>query len=984
MAILEFTSLYRDRGTTQGIANLSRQFSKAGDAASGLEAATKRLEMAERRAADAAGQVRVAESKLQQIRANAKTTVAQRIAAEENLTKAQRRLTGAQQDVKRSSQQLTSVQKQVRQSVQQTTEQVGKSSTGMRSFGTAAAGFGTKAGVALGVAGVAAVGFGLKVASGNEQARISFTTMLGSAQKAEVFLKQLQKFAATTPFEFPELQTAASSLISAGINASKVIPIMRTLGDVTAGMGTGAQGVQRATVALQQMNAAGKITAEDLNQLRDAGIPVYDLLAAATKKSKTEVAGLAAAGKLGRKELEQLMAALESGKGLEKFNGLMEQQSKSLSGMISTLRDDLGQGLAGALQGLFPIIKASIGAWNDMGGATKATLGIIAGSAVAFGVAAGGAVKLSGAFQTLGLSAKSAKTAVGGVGAALTVATLAFGLYASSHAKAEAKIDDFTQALNGETEAVNKSVRAVAAKQLQDAGALESAQMLGLSLAEVTDAALGQGDALARIQPLLDGYVATGVNGTIVEQDRASAAGKVNDAIKGVSGSYNKATTEAKQMNAATADSAGAMGSMKDKTVSAKEALQQWRTEMVKSARAAIDLEGSQDAVEAAVDDATKAVKDNGKTLDNNTEKGRNNRAALRNLASSSIAYREKLIEQGASQKKVTGTTMQAREAFIKTAIKMGATRKEAKELADKFGLVDKKINDLNNKNVKTKVTFSVKGSGFKIHIPNTLSVVKDMGGAKPGPRAIDIGTGGQAPLTVTHSHGGGSASGGPIVHPKIAINRFPDPNAVGRKLQTATTASILRSGTQAIKDKQDLFMQNALTGPTGSVGAYSANMAGTIARLRAAGGRSFTTYPGHHPSMAKARDVTPHSWKIANTARASKSVWYVIYQMRIASKNHGNNWRPFHTSSRRGDWQHRRHVHVAWYDRGGILKPGLTLAYNGTGRNERVVPAGRGSGGGTVVHNYYSLPNYLGSTQELVNALTQLNRQGRLQVIKR
>ena len=220
--------------------------------------------------------------------------------------------------------------------------------------------FGVSGGLALAGVGAAGLAMGVKVASGNEQARISFTTMLGSAQKADKFLRQLQKFAAETPFEFPELQTAASSLISAGINASKVIPIMRTLGDVTSGMGTGSEGVRRATIALQQMNAAGKITAEDLNQLRDAGIPVYDLLSKATGKSKAEVVKLAQAGKLGHKELDQMMKALESGKGLERFNGLMEKQSKSLAGMASTLKDTLGQGLANAVAPTFPLIKQGL------------------------------------------------------------------------------------------------------------------------------------------------------------------------------------------------------------------------------------------------------------------------------------------------------------------------------------------------------------------------------------------------------------------------------------------------------------------------------------------------------------------------------------------------------------------------------------------------------------------------------------------------
>jgi len=185
-----------------------------------------------------------------------------------------------------------------------------------------------------------------------QQAEIAFTTMLGSGQKARAFLDQLQAFAAKTPFEFPDLVRSASSLVSIGIETQKIIPIMTTLGDVTAGMGTGAEGIKRATVALQQMTAAGRITAEDLNQLRDAGIPVFDLLAAATGRSKQAVAQLAQTGKLGRQELEALMKALETGKGLERFRGLMDKQSHSLAGLLSTVKDTFGQ-ISGAIMAPF-------------------------------------------------------------------------------------------------------------------------------------------------------------------------------------------------------------------------------------------------------------------------------------------------------------------------------------------------------------------------------------------------------------------------------------------------------------------------------------------------------------------------------------------------------------------------------------------------------------------------------------------------------
>lgn len=217
-------------------------------------------------------------------------------------------------------------------------------------------------GLGIGYMGAQMLGFGFKTAMGMEKAEISFTTMLGSASKAQAFIGKMKEFAATTPFEFPELQTAAGKLMAAGIATDKVIPIMTTLGNVTSGMGTGSEGVNRATVALQQMNAAGKITAEDLNQLRDAGVPVYDLLAAATGKSTAQIAKMASTGKLGKKELDAMMKALETGKGLEKFGGLMEAQSKSLEGTISTMKDNLGQGLAGALEPLMPFIKDGIGA----------------------------------------------------------------------------------------------------------------------------------------------------------------------------------------------------------------------------------------------------------------------------------------------------------------------------------------------------------------------------------------------------------------------------------------------------------------------------------------------------------------------------------------------------------------------------------------------------------------------------------------------
>jgi tape measure domain-containing protein len=268
------------------------------------------------------------------------------------------------------SQPLEDIRDQLARTGREAEESGRKASRGARGFDALTRGIGSMVrgagrvavstvvglGAATLAAGGAAATFGIKTAASMQGARIAFETMLGSATKADRFLRDLSAFAAKTPFEFPELQTAASSLISAGIEADKVIPIMTTLGDVTSGMGTGSEGIQRATVALQQMNAAQKVNAEDLNQLRDAGIPVYDLLAASLGKTKQEVAAMAANGTLGLEGLNAIMSGLESGKGLERFTGLMEKQSASLSGVWSTLSDTVGMGLATALQPAVPVL----------------------------------------------------------------------------------------------------------------------------------------------------------------------------------------------------------------------------------------------------------------------------------------------------------------------------------------------------------------------------------------------------------------------------------------------------------------------------------------------------------------------------------------------------------------------------------------------------------------------------------------------------
>ena len=54
--------------------------------------------------------------------------------------------------------------------------------------------------------------------------------------------------------------------------------------------------------------------------------------------------------------------------------------------------------------------------------------------------------------------------------------------------------------------------------------------------------------------------------------------------------------------------------------------------------------------------------------------------------------------------------------------------------------------------------------------------------------------------------------------------------------------------------------------------------------------------------------------------------------------------------------WAHE--LAYGWYDGGGMLMPGLTMAFNGTGQPERVVPPGGGEG--TIIHNVVNLDGHV------------------------
>lgn len=171
-----------------------------------------------------------------------------------------------------------------------------------------------------------------------EQARIGFTTMLGSAQAADQFLRKLADFAQRTPFEFAELVPMAQRLRALGFEAKEVIPILGLVGNAVSGLAGGSDLIGRITLALGQMQAKGKVSHEEVRQLAEAGIPVWETLAKRIGVSVPQAMKMAENGAISA--AVGIPAIL--GDMMKRFGGLMEQQNRTTLGQFSNLKDKLG------------------------------------------------------------------------------------------------------------------------------------------------------------------------------------------------------------------------------------------------------------------------------------------------------------------------------------------------------------------------------------------------------------------------------------------------------------------------------------------------------------------------------------------------------------------------------------------------------------------------------------------------------------------
>jgi tape measure domain-containing protein len=119
----------------------------------------------------------------------------------------------------------------------------------------------------------------LSTAAKYETLRVSLSTLLGSAEKGADAFDRLAEFAAKTPFQLEDVAAGAKQLLAFGLNIDEVYDSLSFLGDIAGATGSNLQDL---TLIFGQARSIGAAYTQDLRQLAQRGIPVFDLLSQKT------------------------------------------------------------------------------------------------------------------------------------------------------------------------------------------------------------------------------------------------------------------------------------------------------------------------------------------------------------------------------------------------------------------------------------------------------------------------------------------------------------------------------------------------------------------------------------------------------------------------------------------------------------------------------------------------------------------------------
>lgn len=180
--------------------------------------------------------------------------------------------------------------------------------------------------------GEGVIGFNAKL----EQSSVSWRILLNDERNAMAMMRNLQELAIESPFRRWELDTIARQLMAMGVSSGNVIPLLKDIGNITSAYAGGStDAFQRIAKGLTDMAAAGRVNAQDMRQLTNAGVGAWKILADAMGVTEAQARKLSEEGKISADVFIKAFAELSR----TKFGDLMREQSDTLLGSLQGIQD---------------------------------------------------------------------------------------------------------------------------------------------------------------------------------------------------------------------------------------------------------------------------------------------------------------------------------------------------------------------------------------------------------------------------------------------------------------------------------------------------------------------------------------------------------------------------------------------------------------------------------------------------------------------
>ena len=192
-------------------------------------------------------------------------------------------------------------------------------------------------GIGFGVAGLKEFGSELINTRGDMQLlETSFGVLLGQGAKANAMLAEIKQYNIESPLSLNGISQAAQLLLGFNVDAEKVMPTLRQLGDISMGS---TERFQSLALAFAQMSAAGKLMGQDLLQMINAGFNPLQEISKNTGKSLIELRKEMENGSISSEMVAQAFVSATSEGG--KFYGMTEKQAQGIKGLQAKLEGAL-------------------------------------------------------------------------------------------------------------------------------------------------------------------------------------------------------------------------------------------------------------------------------------------------------------------------------------------------------------------------------------------------------------------------------------------------------------------------------------------------------------------------------------------------------------------------------------------------------------------------------------------------------------------